>query len=104
MQYIIYKIGIVDYYSEITEIVGLVKSFDEFKQYCQSIDVNIGDDETLDKNNSYNVIGGAMRSVLLVEIINLFADNGFKYGHGWLGKPIPETVVSRIKEIIENHK
>ena len=27
---------------------------------------------------------------------NLYDDNGYKYGHGWLGQPIPEDIIAEI--------
>lgn len=29
----------------------------------------------------------------------LYEENGFKYGHGWLYRPIPENILNEIKEI-----
>lgn len=27
---------------------------------------------------------------------NLYEDNGYKYGHGWLGQPIPEDIIKEV--------
>lgn len=35
--------------------------------------------------------------------IGLYVDLGFKYGHQWLGKPIPENIVQKIENIIKNN-
>ena len=34
--------------------------------------------------------------------IGLYEDDGYKYGHGWLYQPIPETVIAEVKEIAES--
>ena len=33
--------------------------------------------------------------------INLYEDNGYKYGHDWLVNPLPESVEQRVYELIE---
>lgn len=42
----------------------------------------------------YTLACNYLKSVELYEI------NGYKYGHGWLCKPIPENVVDTIKELM----
>jgi antirestriction protein len=34
--------------------------------------------------------------------IGLYEDNGYKYGHGWLYQPVPESVISEIKQLCDD--
>lgn len=38
---------------------------------------------------------------LLLKLAGLFKDRGYKYGHGWLLKPLPEDIDDRIKELCD---
>lgn len=40
----------------------------------------------------------------LLKAANLFEDNGYKYGHGWLFRPIPSDDINFIKRLCEEWK
>lgn len=49
----------------------------------------------------HNKIVGYENSRMMLETAGLLEDNGYKYGHGWLCKPIPEHIVNDLKEVLE---
>ena len=50
-----------------------------------------------EENNKYEYT----KACEYLKSINLYEDNGYKYGHGWLYEPIPENDLKRIHELLE---
>lgn len=44
-------------------------------------------------------ISGYNESVAHLKLIDLYDDNGYKYGHGWLYQPVPGNILTEIKEL-----
>ena len=82
------------------------KTFEELYRLWKLYHLNdmhagtVAQEEALEKAGLTNYGNEYEKCCDYLKSINLYDDNGYKFGHGWLKRDIPEEDLKRIKELL----